>query len=104
MSSGETSAPHYWVSVVIWSYGFIWAHRKTYEPGSFKNESFWSKKLGPCNEFHVIMIIMIHKMFSSYFDRTLIEIPIFHLRHDSALNSKDSHGIGRNNLNHTKTC
>ncbi len=57
------------------------------EAGSHKNESFWRKKLIPCNEFHVIVEIKIHKIVSSYFERTLIETPTFHLRHDSALNS-----------------
>ncbi len=48
---------------------------------------FGEKIEPPCHVFQVIIETFIGKIFRTYFDKTLIQILTFRLRHKSALNS-----------------
>ena len=59
----------------------LFSERSAHEAGSFKNESFWRKKNSTHNGFHMVLEVVTWKMFSSHFDRALIEICMFPVRH-----------------------
>ncbi len=54
---------------------------------------FGEKNYSPHNVFYVVLEIVICKIFSFHFDKTLTEIHICHVSHKSALKSKNSQSL-----------